>query len=93
MAQGTEADRGFLAASRRTLESRQKRKRILHALLYVVLTAISLMALVPIFYMMSTSLKAHGMEYEWPMRWTRSYPVAARSASRSATKSVIRTEP
>lgn len=69
MVQGTEVDRGFLAASRRSLESRQTRERILHVSLYVVLTAISLMALVPIFYMMSTSLKAHGMEYEWPMKW------------------------
>src|SRR5262245_14701796 len=37
--------------------------------LHGLLVALSIVALVPIAWMLSTSLKASGTEYEWPIRW------------------------
>jgi len=37
--------------------------------LHGLLIALSVVALVPIAWMLSTSLKASGTEYEWPIRW------------------------
>jgi multiple sugar transport system permease protein len=37
--------------------------------LHGVLLALSIVALVPIAWMLSTSLKLSGTEYEWPIRW------------------------
>src|SRR6476659_8056429 len=40
-----------------------------HVVAHLVLVAISLIALVPIYWMVSTALKGKGMELEWPIRW------------------------
>ena len=51
------------------VETRTGRQRLLHGSLHITMVFLSVVALVPIAYMISTSLKATGKEYEWPVRW------------------------
>jgi multiple sugar transport system permease protein len=48
---------------------RTDRLRAAHPVAHAVLITISAIALVPMFWMLSTSLKAKGTELEWPIRW------------------------
>lgn len=58
-----------VAATRRVFESRRSRTLVAHSGLYVLLITISVVATVPMLYMISTSLKQSGLEYEWPVKW------------------------
>ncbi len=69
------------------LATRSGRKAVAHAATYVVLAAIAVLSLLPLVYMVSTSLKANGKEYEFPIRWIpdpvawENYPKAFTSVS------------
>ena len=53
------------------------RNRVGRLVLNILLIAVSAVALVPLLWMLSTSLKAAGTEYEWPPRWIPSPIVLA----------------
>lgn len=49
--------------------SRSGRRTFTHCVTYLVLILIAVASLLPLVYMVSTSLKPTGMEYEFPIRW------------------------
>src|SRR5439155_11657521 len=67
------------------LRARDQRDRLGRIALNGLLLAISAVALVPLAWMVSTSLKATGTEYEWPPQWIPQPPVFANYARAHAT--------
>ena len=67
--------------------SRSGKRVVAHGATYLVLVAIAFVSLIPLLYMVSTSLKPNGTEYEFPIRWIpdriawENYPKAFTSVS------------